>query len=139
MHIAVALEIHERLLPALRSLHQSLDAKSKEFMPLVKIGRTHLQDAVPLTLGQEFSAFVQQIAYSIARIEATLPRLHELGIGGTAVGTGLNTRIGFAEKCCEEISKLTSSIYSCKFYFDCSSELTNRLSCCTGLIKWLLW
>jgi fumarate hydratase class II len=123
MHVAVALEIHERLLPALKCLHQSLDLKSKEFMPLVKIGRTHLQDAVPLTLGQEFSAFVQQIAYSIARIEATLPRLHELGIGGTAVGTGLNTRIGFAEKCCEEISKLTSLLSICIFF---NSDVVNK-------------
>lgn len=107
MHIAVALELNEALLPALQALGESLKQKSHEFNNLIKIGRTHLQDAVPLTLGQEFSAFYQQINNSIARIESTLPRVYELGIGGTAVGTGLNTRIGFAEKCCEEISKLT--------------------------------
>jgi fumarate hydratase, class II len=107
MHVAVAVEIHERLLPALNSLHDSLNSKANEFNEIIKIGRTHMQDAVPLTLGQEFSAFVQQIKYSIDRIKATFPRLHQLAIGGTAVGTGLNTRIGFAEKCCDEISALT--------------------------------
>ena len=107
MHIAVAIEINRRLLPSLENLLASLNAKSDEFNTLIKIGRTHMQDAVPLTLGQEFSAFSQQISFSIERIKATLPRLYFLAIGGTAVGTGLNTRIGFAEKCCDEISKLT--------------------------------
>ena len=81
MHVSVALEINQSLIPALRNLHNSLEEKSKEFDKFIKIGRTHLQDAVPLSLGQEFSAFVQQIAYSIERIEATLPRLYRLAIG----------------------------------------------------------
>ena len=107
MHIAVALELESRLFPSLRSLLATLRQKSDEFSSLIKIGRTHLQDAVPLTLGQEFSAFAQQIEFSIERVRSTLPRLHLLAIGGTAVGTGLNTRVGFAEKCCAEISTLT--------------------------------
>lgn len=115
MHVAVALKLHEFLLPALDLLKESLDKKSKEFEHIIKIGRTHLQDAVPLTLGQEFSAFTHQIKNSIDRIHATFPRLYQLGIGGTAVGTGLNTRIGFAEKCCEEIAKMTSKKFFCLF------------------------
>lgn len=107
MHIAVAMELQGLLLPSLKALHQALDAKSKAFANIIKIGRTHTQDAVPLTLGQEFSGYAQQIKYAIERVEATLPRLYELAIGGTAVGTGLNTKIGFAEGCCQEISKLT--------------------------------
>jgi fumarate hydratase class II len=107
MHIAVALELNNRLLKSLEVLHSSLVAKSAEFNSIIKIGRTHMQDAVPLTLGQEFSAFAQQIQFAIDRINTTLPRLYLLAIGGTAVGTGLNTRVGFAEKCSEEISSLT--------------------------------
>jgi len=107
MHVAVALNLHNFLLPALELLQESLDKKSKEFEKIIKIGRTHLQDAVPLTLGQEFSAFTHQIKNSIDRIKTTFPRLYQLAIGGTAVGTGLNTRIGFSEKCCEEIAKMT--------------------------------
>lgn len=108
MHVAVALEVNNRLLPALKLLRDALDAKAKEFAPIIKIGRTHTQDATPLTLGQEFSAYVQQITNGIARVEATLPRLYELAAGGTAVGTGLNTRIGFAEKVASTLSSLTS-------------------------------
>ena len=108
MHLAVSTEINSFLLPALEELKKSLDSKSKEFDGIIKIGRTHMQDAVPLTLGQEFSAFAQQIAFGIDRIKSTFPRLYLLAIGGTAVGTGLNTRIGFAEKCCAELSKLMS-------------------------------
>lgn len=107
MHIACASELNHRLLPTLKRLQDTLEEKSKTFETLTKIGRTHMQDAVPLTLGQEFSAFVQQMKFSIERINMTLPHLYLLAIGGTAVGTGLNTRIGFAEKCSAEISKLT--------------------------------
>jgi len=107
MHIACALQLTTKLLPALSKLEASLAQKSAQFATLTKIGRTHMQDAVPLTLGQEFSAFVQQIKFSIERINSTLPHLYFLAIGGTAVGTGLNTRIGFAEKCSEEIAALT--------------------------------
>ncbi|XP_053373981.1 fumarate hydratase, mitochondrial-like [Mercenaria mercenaria] len=107
MHIAVAMEIHERLLPGLQMLHDALKVKSEEFKDIVKIGRTHTQDATPLTLGQEFSGFIQQIYNGIERVKVTLPRLYELAAGGTAVGTGLNTRIGFAEKIADEIAKYT--------------------------------
>ena len=81
MHLAVALEINQSLIPSLKLLHDSLQQKSLDFEKFIKIGRTHMQDAVPLSLGQEFSAFVQQIAYSIERIEATLPRVYRLAIG----------------------------------------------------------
>lgn len=107
MHIAVAVELKKSLLPALNILLGSLERKRDQFASLIKIGRTHMQDAVPLTLGQEFSAYCAQIQLGIERIEASLPRVHLLAIGGTAVGTGLNTRIGFAERCCREIAKLT--------------------------------
>jgi len=108
MHIASATVVTEVLIPGLKKLHAALGAKSDEFKDIVKIGRTHTQDATPLTLGQEFSAYTKQIEYGIARIEGALPRVYELAIGGTAVGTGLNTRIGFAEKMCERISSLTN-------------------------------
>ncbi|XP_073980889.1 fumarate hydratase, mitochondrial-like isoform X2 [Rhodnius prolixus] len=107
MHIAVAVEINCNLLPNLQCLHDALDKKAKEFAKIIKIGRTHTQDATPLTLGQEFSGYAQQLKNGIDRIKTTLPRLYELAIGGTAVGTGLNTRVGFAEKCAEKISQLT--------------------------------
>ncbi|XP_026476751.1 fumarate hydratase, mitochondrial-like [Ctenocephalides felis] len=107
MHIAVAMEIQCTLLPGMKQLHDSLNKKAIEFKDIIKIGRTHTQDAVPLTLGQEFSAYVAQMAYGIERVEACYPRLYQLAIGGTAVGTGLNTRKGFAEKCCKVISELT--------------------------------
>ena len=107
MHIAAAVEVHERLLPALKHLHQALAGKSREFAEIVKIGRTHLQDATPITLGQEFSAYAKQIEYGIARVESALPRIYELAQGGTAVGTGLNAAIGFDTRFAEEISKLT--------------------------------
>jgi len=108
MHIASATVVNDTLLPGLKKLHAALAAKSEEFSDIVKIGRTHTQDATPLTLGQEFSGYTKQIEYGIARIEGALPRVYELAIGGTAVGTGLNTRIGFAEKMAERIASLTS-------------------------------
>ncbi|XP_037969881.2 fumarate hydratase, mitochondrial isoform X2 [Plutella xylostella] len=107
MHISVAMELRDRLMPGLCALRDTLQAKSKEFDKIIKIGRTHLMDAVPLTLGQEFSGYAAQLTYGIERIVSTLPRLHYLALGGTAVGTGLNTRIGFAEKCAAEIASLT--------------------------------
>ncbi len=97
MHIACAEEIVRRLLPALGHLHAALDAKAKAWASIIKIGRTHTQDATPLTLGQEFSGYARQIENGIARIEMTLPMLMELAQGGTAVGTGLSAPIGFAE------------------------------------------
>merc|ERR1711931_227219 len=108
MHIASATVVTDVLLPGMRKLHAALASKADDFKDIVKIGRTHTQDATPLTLGQEFSGYATQIEYGIARIEAALPRVYELAIGGTAVGTGLNTRIGFAEKMAERIASLTS-------------------------------
>ncbi|HCL64059.1 MAG TPA: class II fumarate hydratase [Rhizobium sp.] len=107
MHIACAEQVVHHLNPNLRHLHQALDAKAKSFAHIIKIGRTHTQDATPLTLGQEFSGYAAQVASSIKRIELTLPGLYELAQGGTAVGTGLNAPIGFAEKVAEEIAKIT--------------------------------
>lgn len=107
IHISVALELNNNLKPAIQILHDALDAKSKEFADIIKIGRTHTMDAVPLTLGQEFSGYAQQLKYALERIDACLPRVYQLALGGTAVGTGLNTRIGFAEKCAEKIAQLT--------------------------------
>jgi len=107
MHIAVAVEIHNTLIPGLKKLHDALDVKAKEYADIVKIGRTHTQDATPLTLGQEFSGYVQQLAFGIERIQVTLPRVYMLAAGGTAVGTGLNTRKGFAEKVAAQVSDLT--------------------------------
>ncbi len=105
MHMAAASILKFRLLPAARLLRDSLAAKASEFSSIVKIGRTHLQDAVPLTLGQEFSGYVAQLDASIARIEASLPDLLELALGGTAVGTGLNAPAGFAELAAAKIAE----------------------------------
>ncbi|BAU10229.1 class II fumarate hydratase [Leptolyngbya sp. NIES-3755] len=107
MHIAAAESIHQQLLPMIKKLRDALQEKSNEFEAIIKIGRTHLMDAVPLTLGQEFSGYVAQLDQAIARIEATLPGLYELAIGGTAVGTGINTHPEFAERSAVEIAKLT--------------------------------
>ena len=107
MHIACAEEVVRRLLPALRMLHHALDAKAKAWAHIIKIGRTHTQDATPLTLGQEFSGYAQQVANGIARVESTLPGLMQLAQGGTAVGTGLNAPAGFAEKVAERIAAIT--------------------------------
>jgi len=107
MHIAVAVEIHNTLIPGLQKLHDAIDAKSKEYADIIKIGRTHTQDATPLTLGQEFGGYACQLEFGIERVKACLPRLYLLAAGGTAVGTGLNTRIGFAEKVAAKVSDLT--------------------------------
>jgi fumarate hydratase class II len=107
MHIAAARLIVERVLPAIRALRDALDAKARAFDDIVKIGRTHLQDAVPLTLGQEFSGYVAQLDADVPRIEGTLGDLYKLAIGGTAVGTGLNAPKGFAAACSRHIAALT--------------------------------
>lgn len=109
MHIAAVLEIQESLIPAMRTLRSALQVKTEAFEHIIKIGRTHLQDATPLTLGQEFSGYVAQLDRGIERIEATLPHLKLLAQGGTAVGTGINTFQGFAEAVAEEISKMTKA------------------------------
>lgn len=107
MHIAAALAINNKLLPNLRSLREAFAAKEGEFSQIIKIGRTHLQDAVPLTLGQEFSGYVAQIDRCIRFIEDTLPQLYPLALGGTAVGTGLNTHPQFAVEGAKQIAALT--------------------------------
>ncbi len=107
MHIAAAIQITEGLLPAATCLRDSLHAKSEEFADIVKIGRTHLQDAVPLTLGQEFSGYTAQLDAGIERIQVVLSGIYELAIGGTAVGTGLNAPAGFGEKVAQKIAKAT--------------------------------
>jgi fumarate hydratase, class II len=107
MHIACAEEIHHRLLPALQHLRNALNDKAGAFVKIIKIGRTHTQDATPVTLGQEFSGYCQQVQNGIARIEQTLPMLMQLAQGGTAVGTGLNAPKGFAEMVAENIANIT--------------------------------
>ena len=107
MSIATAEQVVHHLIPALGRLHDALAAKSQQFDEIVKIGRTHLMDAVPLTLGQEFSGYAKQVENGIARMKGTLPRLYELALGGTAVGTGLNAHPEFAERVAAEIASLT--------------------------------
>jgi len=107
MHIAAVEEIHRRLIPMVTKLKDALEKKSDEFKSIIKTGRTHLMDATPLTLGQEFSGYVQQLTNGLERINGVLPRLYELALGGTAVGTGLNTHPEFAVKSAKKISELT--------------------------------
>ncbi|KAF7042612.1 hypothetical protein CFC21_052167 [Triticum aestivum] len=107
MHIAAAVEINSRFIPSLEQLHKSLHSKSDEFKDIIKIGRTHTQDATPLTLGQEFSGYATQVKYGIDRIACTLPRMYQLAQGGTAVGTGLNTKKGFDGKIAAAVAEET--------------------------------
>ncbi len=107
MHIAAAEQVHKALLPALAQLQSALDKKAQEFAPIVKIGRTHLQDATPVTLGQEFSGYAQQIQNGIVRIKNALPHIMELAQGGTAVGSGINSRKGFGERFAKHVSEIT--------------------------------
>src|SRR3954471_20315798 len=107
MHIAAAREVNDLLLPALRHLHKAIDAKAREFADIIKIGRTHTQDATPVTLGQEFSGYAAQVELGIARIEATLPGIYALAQGGTAVGTGLNAHPKFADAFAAKVAELT--------------------------------
>jgi len=107
MHVAAAMTAQSLVIPALQTLHAALDAKAQAFGHIVKIGRTHTQDATPLTLGQEFSGYAHQVSQGIVRIDQALDNLYPLAQGGTAVGTGLNTKPGFAERVAEEIAKIT--------------------------------
>jgi fumarate hydratase class II len=107
MHIAAVTAIHNQLLPALKELRDTLFAKQQQFARITKIGRTHLMDAVPLKLGDEFSGYVNQIEQGIERVEGALPHLYELALGGTAVGSGLNAPTGFGERAAAEIARLT--------------------------------
>jgi len=112
MHVAAALQVEHALLPALKALRATLAAKSAEFYDIVKIGRTHLQDATPLTLGQELSGHVAQLDLAEQQIRAALPGLHQLAIGGTAVGTGLNAHPAFSAKVCAELAHDTGSAFA---------------------------
>ncbi|WP_016756055.1 class II fumarate hydratase [Leptospira santarosai] len=107
MHIAAAEQLNHKLIPALVQLRDTFGKKADEFQDIIKIGRTHLQDATPLTLGQEFSGYVQQLSYNIARVKSVLPAVYRLALGGTAVGTGLNTHPEFAVKAASQIAKET--------------------------------
>jgi fumarate hydratase, class II len=107
MHVAAARAVHQRLIPAMLTIHRKLKGQAEAWDHIVKIGRTHLQDATPLTLGQEFSGYAFQIESGIARVKAVLPRLHQLAQGGTAVGTGLNAPKGFAQAFADQIASLT--------------------------------
>jgi len=107
MHIAAAMEITHHLIPSLIKLRNALNDKAQAFKDIIKIGRTHTQDATPITLGQEFSGYVKQLENGIRRVEATLPALYELAQGGTAVGTGLNAKKGFAEAFAQEVARIT--------------------------------
>lgn len=107
MHIAVAEQLNQKLIPALGQLKDTLEKKADEFKNIIKIGRTHLQDATPLTLGQEFSGYVQQLKYNIARVKVVLSAVYRIALGGTAVGTGLNTHPQFAVKAAAQIAKET--------------------------------
>jgi fumarate hydratase class II len=129
MHVACAVEVNSRLLPSLRILRNALDDKAREFEKIVKIGRTHLQDATPLSLGQEFSSYVAQVDYGIERIERALPRMYQLAQGGTAVGTGLNTYVGFAEKVAAKIADLTS------LPFETATNKFEALACHDALVE----
>jgi fumarate hydratase class II len=107
MHIAAVEEVYRRLVPMVMNLRDSLQMKANVFKDIIKIGRTHLMDATPLTLGNEFSAYAQQLTNTLSRVQSALPRLYELGLGGTAVGTGLNTHPQFAKRAADEIVKIT--------------------------------
>ena len=108
MHIAAVEQVHHELIPALQRLHAALDSKAKDFADIIKIGRTHLQDATPLTLGQEFSGYARQIENGIVRIRGCMPHLLELAQGGTAVGTGINSKRGFAEGFAAAVAEITA-------------------------------
>ena len=111
MHIAAVVEIEDRLLPAMKKLQKALEDKSDEFKSIIKIGRTHTMDATPLTLGQEFSGYATQMAYGVERVATSLPHLSMLAQGGTAVGTGLNSKVGFAEAVAEKVSQMTGKSF----------------------------
>ena len=112
IHVSAALEVKEKLLPALKHLAEAIEAKSKETAKVVKTGRTHLMDAMPVTLGQELSGWAQQVRNGIARIEATAPRLNALAQGGTAVGTGINAHTEFGQRFATEIGKRTGIVFN---------------------------
>ncbi len=128
MHVAAVIALEQDLRPAVTKLRDTLDRKAREFARVVKIGRTHLQDATPLTLGQEFSGYVSQLDHGLAHLKAALPHLFELALGGTAVGTGLNAHPLFAEKVAAEIARLT------KLPFVTAPNKFEALASCDGVV-----
>ena len=129
IHVAAAKSINDSLIPSLKTLKKSLMNKSSEFMPVVKTGRTHLQDATPVRLGQEFLGYAGQIERSINRSENALAELSELAIGGTAVGTGVNTHSEFADKICQKLSEsLGIKFFETNNHFQSQSTLDNIVS-----------
>ncbi|MCP4519559.1 MAG: class II fumarate hydratase, partial [Delftia sp.] len=128
MHVAAVTAIEQKLLPALALLRNTLQAKSEAYADIVKIGRTHLQDATPLTLGQEISGWVAQLAHGEKHVRAALPHLYELALGGTAVGTGLNAPKGYAEGVAAELSQLTG------YPFVTAPSKFEALASCDGLV-----
>lgn len=112
IHIAAVMEIKQSLIPALKNLHNSINRKAKDFHSIIKIGRTHLQDATPIRLGQEFSGYARQVELGIERIKSVLPRISELALGGSAVGTGINVPKDFAKKSIQVINKETGCIFT---------------------------
>jgi len=128
MHVAAVIALEQDLRPALTKLRNTLERKARAFAKIVKIGRTHLQDATPLTLGQEFSGYVSQLDHGLAHLKAALPHLHELALGGTAVGTGLNAHPLFAEKVAAEIARLT------KLPFVTAPSKFEALASCDGVV-----
>lgn len=129
MHIATVIITYQKLIPALKKLYKSLAVKSKEWHRIVKIGRTHLQDATPVTLGQEFSGYATQAEFSLERIEQSLTKVHYLAQGGTAVGTGINCHEGFAKKFAEEVAKYTS------YKFKTAPNKFEALACNDALVE----
>jgi len=137
MHIAAMLEIERRLIPALRTLQSALESKAAEFNTVVKIGRTHLQDATPMTVGQEFSGYAAQLRFGKSRLFAAMPALLRLAQGGTAVGTGLNAKADFAETFCGELSRLTSMPFTPAPNFFEALAAHDSLVECSGMLNTL--
>jgi fumarate hydratase class II len=128
MHVAAVVALERSLKPAVRKLRSTLAGKARKFAAIVKIGRTHLQDATPLTLGQEFSGYVSQLDHGLAHVDAALPHLYELALGGTAVGTGLNAHPEFAEKVAAELARLA------KLPFVTAPNKFEALASCDGVV-----
>ena len=129
MHIATVASVNEKLIPALKKIHKSLENKAKEWKSIVKIGRTHLQDATPVTLGQEFSGYAKQIEFNLERVKKSLENVYFLAQGGTAVGTGINCKPGFAKKFAKEVSNFTG------YGFKTAPNKFEALACNDALVE----
>jgi len=135
IHVAALIDIKESLIPGLQRLHKALAQKSKEFMPVIKTGRTHLQDATPIRLGQEFQGYAGQIERALERVKYAQERLSEVALGGTAVGTGINTRPGFAKKVCAKVSSMSGvQIKESTNHFQAQSTLDEVVDT-SGILK----